>query len=82
MKLIIERVAGNPGACANVVERRNTIHFVQRKTRRQGWPVHLNATDMDLDIVDAAGMPEPGVTTAPAHMLYEIVKLPDGATSN
>ncbi|MBT6095224.1 MAG: DNA polymerase III subunit beta, partial [Rhodospirillaceae bacterium] len=44
--------------------------------------VKLNATDMDLDIVESttAQVSTPGTTTVPAHTLYDIVrKLPDGA---
>lgn len=85
MKLIIERAAllKSLGHVQNVVERRNTIPILSNvKISAKDGRVHLNATDMDLDIVDAtqAQVSEPGITTAPAHMLYEIVKkLPDGA---
>lgn len=67
----------------NVVERRNTIPILSNVKMSAGdGKLRLNATDMDLDIVDAtaAEVSEPGETTAPAHTLYEIVrKLPDGA---
>lgn len=85
MKLIIERAAllKSLGHVQNVVERRNTIPILSNvKLDAKDGLLHLNATDMDLDIVDAtsAQVAEPGITTAPAHMLYEIVrKLPDGA---
>ena len=85
MKLIIERAAllKSLGHVQNVVERRNTIPILSNVKMSAGdGKLRLNATDMDLDIVDAtaAQVSEPGETTAPAHTLYEIVrKLPDGA---
>ncbi len=85
MKLIIERAAllKSLGHVQNVVERRNTIPILSNVKLNAGdGKLSLNATDMDLDIVDAtaAEVSEPGETTAPAHTLYEIVrKLPDGA---
>jgi len=85
MKLIIERAAllKSLGHVQNVVERRNTIPILSNVKMSAGdGKLRLNATDMDLDIVDAtaADVSEPGETTAPAHTLYEIVrKLPDGA---
>lgn len=85
MKLIIERAAllKSLGHVQNVVERRNTIPILSNvKLEAKDGQLRLNATDMDLDIVDAttAQVVEPGETTAPAHMLYDIVKkLPDGA---
>ena len=85
MKLIIERAAllKSLGHVQNVVERRNTIPILSNVKLNAGdGKLSLNATDMDLDIVDAtdAQVSEPGETTAPAHTLYEIVrKLPDGA---
>ena len=42
--------------------------------------LRLNATDMDLDIIEsvACDISQPGATTAPAHTLYDIVrKLPE-----
>ncbi len=85
MKLTIERAAllKSLGHVQNVVERRNTIPILSNvKLDARDGRLYLNATDMDLDIVDTteAAVLEPGITTAPAHMLYEIVrKLPDGA---
>jgi len=67
----------------SVVERRNTIPILSNvKLEGRDGQVSLNATDMDLDIVEsvAAEILRPGATTAPAHTLYEIVrKLPDGS---
>ena len=85
MKLIIERAAllKSLSHVQNVVERRNTIPILSNVKLTAGdGKLRLNATDMDLDIVDAtaADVSQPGETTAPAHTLYEIVrKLPDGA---
>ena len=85
MKLTIERAALLKclGHVQSVVERRNTIPILSNvKIEAGDGKLALNATDMDLDIVESvdAEVAEPGATTAPAHTLYDIVrKLPDGA---
>ncbi len=85
MKLTIERAAllRSLNHVQSVVERRNTIPILSNvKIEGRDGQVSLNATDMDLDIVEAvpADIARPGATTAPAHTLYEIVrKLPDGS---
>ena len=85
MKLTIERAALLKALnhVQSVVERRNTIPILSNvKIEGKGGKVSLNATDMDLDIVEAVGaeVSAPGATTAPAHTLYEIVrKLPEGS---
>lgn len=85
MKLTIERATllKSLNHVQSVVERRNTIPILSNvKIEGRGDRVSLNATDMDLDIVEgvAAEVQRPGATTAPAHTLYEIVrKLPDGS---
>ena len=85
MKLTIERASflKSLGHVQSVVERRNTIPILSNlKLDAIDGKVALNATDMDLDIVEsvACNIPEPGTTTAPAHTLYDIVrKLPEGA---
>ena len=85
MKLTIERAALLKllGHVQNVVERRNTIPILSNvKISASDGKINLNATDMDLDIIDNtdAVVSTPGETTAPAHTLYEIVrKLPDGS---
>ena len=85
MKLTIERSAllQALGHVQNVVERRNTIPIlsnVQLIADQEG--LRLTATDLDLAMVETvtAAVQQPGGTTAPAHMLHDIVrKLPDGA---
>ncbi|HIF77027.1 MAG TPA: DNA polymerase III subunit beta [Sulfitobacter sp.] len=66
-----------------VVERRNTIPILSNvKFDAPDGQLSLNATDMDIDIVETvpADVASPGSTTAPAHTLYDIVrKLPEGA---
>jgi DNA polymerase-3 subunit beta len=66
-----------------VVERRNTIPILSNvKFEATGGQLSLNATDMDIDIVETviADVASPGSATAPAHTLYDIVrKLPEGA---
>ncbi|TCS65124.1 DNA polymerase III subunit beta [Varunaivibrio sulfuroxidans] len=85
MKLTIERTAllKSLGHVQSVVERRNTIPILSNvKLEARDGQLKLDATDMDLLIVDSAPaqVVEAGATTAPAHTLYDIVrKLPDGA---
>ncbi len=85
MKFTIERAAllKSLGHVQSVVERRNTIPILSNVRIEAGeGRLSLNATDMDLDIVDqvAADVSQPGATTAPAHTLYEIIrKLPEGS---
>ena len=88
MKLTIERAAllKSLGHVQSVVERRNTIPILSNVKLEAGdGAMRLNATDMDLDIVEeaVADVATPGATTVPAHTLYDIVrKLPDGAQVN
>jgi DNA polymerase III subunit beta len=85
MKLTIERAAllKSLAHVQSVVERRTTIPILSNvKLEGRGGLLSLNATDMDLDIIEAvpADVVRPGATTAPAHTFYEIVrKLPDGS---
>jgi len=85
MKLTIERtnLLRSLGHVQSVVERRNTIPILSNvKIEADGEQLSLNATDMDLDIVESvpADISTPGATTAPALTFFEIVrKLPDGA---
>ena len=88
MKFIIERAAllKSLGHIQSVVERRNTIPILSNvKIEVDNDALHLNATDMDLDIVEqaVAKVTMPGMTTVSAHTLYDIVrKLPEGAQVN
>mgnify|MGYP000104915761 CR=1 FL=1 len=85
MKLIIEQATLMKvlGHVQSVVERRNTIPILSNVRIDAGdGKLSLNATDMDLDVVDqvTANVEQPGATTAPALTLYEIVrKLAEGA---
>jgi DNA polymerase-3 subunit beta len=85
MKLTIERAAllRSLGHVQSVVERRNTIPILSNVLlRAENDRLSLSATDMDLEIVETvpAGVARTGVTTAPAHTLYDIVrKLREGA---
>ena len=85
MKLTIERTAllKSLGHVQSVVERRNTIPILSNVKLEAGdGRLGLNATDMDLDVVESveATIAGGGATTAPAHTLHDIVrKLPDGA---
>ena len=86
MKLTIERAAllKSLGHVQSVVERRTTIPILSNvRLDAQGGGLGLAATDMDLSIVErtAAEVGEPGSITAPAHLLYEVVrKLPEGSS--
>ena len=66
-----------------VVERRNTIPILSNVLLKgEGSNLELKATDLDLEITEAtpARVDQPGATTVPAHLLYDIVrKLPDGS---
>jgi DNA polymerase-3 subunit beta len=85
MKLTIERAAllRALGHVQSVVERRNTIPILSNVLlKSEDSRLALSATDMDIEIVAraAAQGARPGASTAPAHMLYDIVrKLRDGA---
>lgn len=67
----------------SVVERRNTIPILGNvKIDAAEGQIRLTATDMDIAVVESveAKVETEGTTTAPAHMLHDIVrKLPDGA---
>ena len=67
----------------SVAEKRNTIPILANVlvSAKEGR-LSLTATDMEIAVVEeiAAGVSRDGATTAPAAVLYEIVrKLPDGA---
>jgi DNA polymerase III subunit beta len=85
MKLTIERAAllKALGHVQSVVERRTTIPILSNVLlRAEAGQLALSATDMDLEIVERvpAGIARDGLTTAPAHTLYDIVrKLREGA---
>ena len=85
MKLTIERanLLKTLSHVQSVVERRTTIPILSNVLlRAEPGVLRLTATDMDMEIVESvsASVATPGAATAPAHVLYEIVrKLPDGA---
>lgn len=66
-----------------VVERRNTIPILSNVLlKAEGSTLDMKATDLDLEITEAtpANVEQPGATTVPAHLLYDIVrKLSDGS---
>ena len=79
MKFSIERAAllKSLGHVQSVVERRNTIPILSNvKLEASNGKLSLNATDMDIDIVErvTAEASDAGAITAPAHTLYEIVR--------
>ncbi len=67
----------------SVVERRNTIPILSNvMIEAAKGELKLTATDLDIEIVETipSDVLRNGAATAPAHMLYDIVrKLPDGA---
>ena len=85
MKINVERSAFLKalGHVQSVVERRNTIPILSNvliEAAKGG--LRLTATDLDIQIVESlhGDVIRTGSTTAPAHMLYDIVrKMPDGS---
>lgn len=84
MKVTIERetLLKSLNHVQGVVERRNTIPVLSNiLIAAKGDGVHFTATDLDISIVEnvSAIVDQEGSITAPAHLLYDIVrKLPDG----
>ncbi len=85
MRVTIERAAllKSLNHVQSVVERRNTIPILSNVlVHAENNGLRLTATDLDIEIVETvpAEVTQAGSTTAPAHMMYDIVrKLPDGA---
>ena len=85
MKVTVERAAllKSLGHVHRVVERRNTAQILGNVLiRADSTALSLKATDLDLEVTETVpgDVAAPGVTTVPAHMIYDIVrKLPEGA---
>ena len=85
MKVTVERadLLKSLSHVHRVVERRNTIPILANVlVRAEKSKLSFKATDLDLEVIEtiAADVGQPGVTTVPAHMFYEIVrKLPEGS---
>lgn len=85
MKFIIERATllKTLSHVQSIVEKRNTIPVLSNvKIEALADGISFKATDMDTEITEIvdAKISEQGATTAPAHMLYDIVrKLADGS---
>lgn len=85
MKVSIERSAllSALGHIQSIVERRSTLQILSNvKLVARDDVLTLSATDMDVETVETVGAKAllDGATTAPAHMLHDIVrKLPEGA---
>jgi len=85
MKITVERGAFLKALShiQSVVERRNTIPILSNvMIEAAKGQLKLTATDLDIEIVESlpADVLRNGAATAPAHMLYDIVrKLPEGA---
>jgi DNA polymerase-3 subunit beta len=85
MKITVERGAFLKALShvQSVVERRNTIPILSNvMIDAAKGQLKLTATDLDIEVVESlpADVLRNGSTTAPAHMLYDIVrKLPEGA---
>ena len=85
MRVTVERAAllKALGHVHRVVERRNTIPILSNVLlRAEDGTLRLKATDLDIEVTETvpADISEPGSTTVPAYMIYDIVrKLPDGA---
>lgn len=85
MKITLERnhLLKSLGHVHRVVERRNTYPVLANVLIKAGDDgIDLRATDLDIEVTEhvVAMVGTPGITTVPAHTLYEIVrKLADGA---
>jgi DNA polymerase-3 subunit beta len=85
MKINVERGAFLKalGHIQSVVERRNTIPILSNVLIEAAkGKLKLTATDLDIEIVETipSDVLRNGAATAPAHMLYDIVrKMPEGA---
>ncbi len=85
MKFTIERakLLKTLSHVQSIVEKRNTIPVLSNvRIEAMGDGISFKATDMDTEITEIvdAKISETGATTAPAHMLYDIVrKLSDGS---
>lgn len=85
MKFTIERstLLKTLSHMQSVVEKRNTIPVLSNvRIEAMADGISFKATDMDTEITEIvdAKIAEKGATTAPAHMLYDIVrKLSDGS---
>ena len=85
MRVTVERAAllKALGHVHRVVERRNTIPILSNVLlRADDGTLRLKATDLDIEVTEtiSADIMEPGSTTVPAYMIYDIVrKLPDGS---
>src|SRR4029078_1535731 len=84
MRVTVERshLLKSLGHVHRVVERRNTIPILANVLiRAEGGKLTLKATALDLDGSETvpAEVGQPGATTAPAYILYDIVrKLAEG----
>ena len=85
MKFTIERahLLKTLSHVQSIVEKRNTIPVLSNvRIEAKSGSINFKATDMDIEITEIveAKVIEEGATTAPAHMLYDIVrKLSDGS---
>ncbi len=85
MRLVVERsqFLKSLNHVQSVVERRNTIPILSNVLIQAGRrQIRLIATDLDIEVLESlpADVMREGAITAPAHMLYDIVrKLPDGS---
>lgn len=85
MKFTIEKaiLLKTLGHVQNIVEKRNTVPVLSNvRIEASNEGISFKATDMDTEITEIvdAKILENGAITAPAHMLYDIVrKLADGA---
>ena len=85
MKLVIDRgeLLRGLGHVTSVVEKRTTIPILSNVLLRASEKgLQFRATDLEREVLEEtpADVSQPGATTVPAHILYDIArKLPDGA---
>ena len=88
MKVTIERsvLLKALGHVHRIVEKRNTIPILANVLIEAAeGKVALKSTDLDLEATEQApaDVAQPGATTVPAHVIYDIVrKLPEGAQAS
>ncbi|KAA6205029.1 MAG: DNA polymerase III subunit beta [Candidatus Tokpelaia sp.] len=88
MRIAVDRanLLRSLGRVHRIVERRNTVPIlsnilIEASEKNGVGTICLKSTDLDLEVTEetAAGVEQPGATTIPAHLLYDIVrKLPEG----
>jgi len=88
MRIAVDRanLLRSLGRVHRIVERRNTVPILsnillEAREKDGAGLICLKSTDLDLEVTEetAAAVEQPGATTIPAYLLYDIVrKMPEG----